>query len=430
MTKVHIIDNLPPEATAMLQALYSRSPNSVFEHLKKVETIGSDKFMANYYVGYGHASIGDCGSTTMFIEGVSMLAAKAIQHSPLYRGQEASTRYMDFTEANPVDSTNSTEGRAILDDWMKFYRESQEPLREYLRAEYPIQSGETEEVYTRAVNARAFDILRGFLPAGSRTNLSWHTDIRHAADHLAWLEQHPLTEVRVLAVDLREALHHRYPSSFPSYKQDKLWEAVAMRLYYEDRLAFSHGLALQVRRGPVAFWEPDNLRAIAAWRRKGMSLPPWMAQMGTVSSSFSLDFGSFRDLQRHRNMHMRMPVLRPREFSRWYIDSFPPGWRAGVESFIDEQNERICSLGVVKTDMQYFCGMGSTVSVFLEQNIPAFVYRVELRSSPSVHPTLRVIAQAEAAEFMQQVPDLPLHADLTPYAWDTRRGKQTITERT
>jgi len=81
MIDVIIIDDLPPETVAMLQALYSRSPQSVREHLLKVKA-GPEKFMARYYVGYNHKSIGDCGTTSIFIENVSMLAAKAIQDNP------------------------------------------------------------------------------------------------------------------------------------------------------------------------------------------------------------------------------------------------------------------------------------------------------------------------------------------------------------
>src|SRR3954470_22058500 len=77
--QIFTIDDVPPEDLAMLQALYSRSPASVTTHLDKVRSSGSSKFMSQYYVGYGHASIGDCGFTTVFIENYSMLAAKAIQ---------------------------------------------------------------------------------------------------------------------------------------------------------------------------------------------------------------------------------------------------------------------------------------------------------------------------------------------------------------
>lgn len=52
--EIHIIDgtDVPnPEDRAMVQALYSRDPRSVTEHLEKVRRVGSGKFMAQYYVG-------------------------------------------------------------------------------------------------------------------------------------------------------------------------------------------------------------------------------------------------------------------------------------------------------------------------------------------------------------------------------------------
>lgn len=77
--QIIIVDDVAPEPNAMLQALYSRSPKSVTEHLEQVKRVGAEKFMASYYVGYGHKSIGDCGTTSIFVENVSMLVAKAVQ---------------------------------------------------------------------------------------------------------------------------------------------------------------------------------------------------------------------------------------------------------------------------------------------------------------------------------------------------------------
>jgi len=81
---------------------------------------GAEKFMKNFYVGYGHKSIGDCGNATIFVEGVSMLAAKAIQDWRLYSGQEASTRYVDFSQQAFFDPTNSKNGKNILEAWRNF----------------------------------------------------------------------------------------------------------------------------------------------------------------------------------------------------------------------------------------------------------------------------------------------------------------------
>lgn len=56
------------ESEAMLQALHSRSTGGIRSHLEVLKKTGSDNFMSRFYVGYGHKSIGDCGSITIFIE--------------------------------------------------------------------------------------------------------------------------------------------------------------------------------------------------------------------------------------------------------------------------------------------------------------------------------------------------------------------------
>jgi thymidylate synthase ThyX len=88
-----------PEALAMLQAFYSRSAESI---VSRVERLGKDltsvkAALNKFYIGYGHQSIGDCGTVTVFVENVSILAAKALQENPLYNGQECSTRYIELS---------------------------------------------------------------------------------------------------------------------------------------------------------------------------------------------------------------------------------------------------------------------------------------------------------------------------------------------
>src|SRR5207253_5977813 len=124
--QIFIIDDLSPEDLAMLQALYSRSGESVVNHLEKVRKSGSGKFMQKFYVGYGHKSIADCGTTTLFLENVSLLAAKAVQDWALYSGQETSTRYIDMSKRDIVDPVDTPAAREILADWMRFYTDNQD----------------------------------------------------------------------------------------------------------------------------------------------------------------------------------------------------------------------------------------------------------------------------------------------------------------
>jgi thymidylate synthase ThyX len=199
MANIFLYDEYGPEDTAMMQALYSRSPESVEYHVEKVKKSGSGKFMERFYVGYGHASIADCGSTTLFIEGISMLGAKAIQDWPLYSGQETSTRYIDMSKQPMVDPVGTDASTAIQKRWLDFYIESSPAVIEYLREKYPRKENEEEKMYEKAIKARSFDILRGFLPAGITTQLSWHTNLRQAWDKLALLRYHPLEEIREAA---------------------------------------------------------------------------------------------------------------------------------------------------------------------------------------------------------------------------------------
>ena len=107
------------QAEAMLQALHSRSTGGIESHLRILEEKGAENFMEKFYVGYGHKSIGDCGSVTVFIEGVSMLAAKAVQDWRLYSGQEASTRYVDFSQQKFLNPAGAKEGEEIMEGWRK-----------------------------------------------------------------------------------------------------------------------------------------------------------------------------------------------------------------------------------------------------------------------------------------------------------------------
>jgi hypothetical protein len=91
-----IIDSLPPEESAMSQAIYARKPKSILYTILRILEKGAQNFMSMFYSGYGHNSIGDCGTLTLYFENISMLAAKAMQAWSLYNGQEASTRYLDF----------------------------------------------------------------------------------------------------------------------------------------------------------------------------------------------------------------------------------------------------------------------------------------------------------------------------------------------
>jgi thymidylate synthase ThyX len=426
---IFIVDNLHPEAVAMAQALYSRDPRSVATHLEKIAESGYEKFMATYYVGYGHKSIGDCGTTTIFAENISILAAKAIQDWRLYNGQEASTRYLDMAAQTLVDPVGTAESKGILDGWMDFYKKSLEALVPHLTEKFPIQEGEKQTVYEKAIKAKAFDIARGLLPAAVKTYASWHTNLRQAHDHLYQMTYHPLEEIRELAKTMRDSLIKKYPSSF-SHKDDEAEQSYTLEtaklLQYPDttlseNYSYTHNLDTTLL---------ESYKKIIAERPRKAELPSALGMAGTFTFNFYIDFGSYRDLQRHRSAILPMPLLTTAHgFHEWYINELPQSLQQEARDFIKAQSEKINNLPCDAVTKQYYCALGFNVACTMNATLPAALYIAEIRSGQTVHPTLRKIAQLMGASMKEVVPYAAVHCDMSDDIWNTRRGTQDIVKK-
>lgn len=430
MANIFLYDEYGPEDTAMMQALYSRSPESVEYHVEKVKKTGSGRFMERFYVGYGHASIADCGSTTLFIEGISMLGAKAIQDWPLYSGQETSTRYIDMSKQPMVDPVGTEASATIQKRWLDFYIESSPIVIEHLREKYPRKEDEDEKLYEKAIKARSFDILRGFLPAGITTQLSWHTNLRQAWDKLALLRYHPLVEIREAASGMIASLRERYPNSFSheEYETQEVYRRLVMeRESYFNPQDFPDELTVTTTVTNKAVAEQAEL---LSKRPMKTTLPFFLRSLGTFTFDFLLDFGSFRDAQRHRASIHQMPLLSTRfGFHPWYLEQLPGLVREQAEALIEEQKAAIDSLDASREEKQYYIAMGYRVPCRFTFDLPGLVYFAELRSGRLVHPTLRPIAQRMGDAIASRFPDIALHIDRDQDDWDVRRGAQDIAEK-
>lgn len=426
--EVYVLDNgaiIDSEAEAMLQALHSRSTGGINHHLGVLEEKGADNFMSKFYVGYGHKSIGDCGSTTIFIEGVSMLAAKAIQDGKLYSGQEASTRYVDFSEQRFVNPLGTNEGKDILESEREFYLGILNPLRDFFRESFPIQEGEREGMYEKAIGARAFDVARGFLPAGASTNLAWHSNLRQISDRLLFLRHHPLREVRNVAETIEEAVMETHPNSFSDkrYPETEDYQNLIASIYFYQDITCP---GLKISDNVDVFTLGDYKDLINA-RPEKTELPKFLSQLGKVSADFKLDFGSFRDLQRHRAIEQRMPLLTTvLGFNEWYLENMPSDVRKNTEEFLMNIKWKIESLDTSPEIRQYYIPMGYNVANSISGDLPSMVYMAELRSTSAVHPTLRKIAR-DIGNYMQDELRVRIHLADETDRFDIKRGDQDIT---
>ncbi len=428
MAKIFVFDEFNPEDNAMLQALYSRSASSVVDHVEKVRKSGSGKFMETFYLGYGHSSIADCGSTTIFIEKLSILADKAIQDWPLYSGQETSTRYIDMSKQEIIDPLGTDESKLILQSWMDFYISSQEVLKNHIKGLYPKKSDEDDGIYQKAVNARCFDIMRGFLPAGITTQLSWHSNLRQASDKLSLMRHWPLKEVREISDSIWKNLKEKYSHSFSN-------ELFENQENYREYLMKEYGYYISEKiDNDFSFYTDIKHDELVKYcdlfdkRSSKTGFPQFLAELGIVRFDFLLDFGSFRDLQRHRNGVCRMPLLTLKHgFNDWYLSQLPEDLKVQAEDLIKTQINRINKLEISEEERQYYISLGFNVACRVSYGLPGACYVIELRSGTTVHPTLRKIAHKMSNEIMKIFPELKLQSDMSKDDWDIRRGTQDIT---
>ena len=418
------------ESEAMLQALHSRSTEGIDGHLEILAEKGSEKFMSTFYVGYGHKSIGDCGSATLFIEGVSMLAAKAIQDWKLYSGQESSTRYIDFAEQAFMNPAGSSEGEEIVETWRTFYLKAVNEMQTVLKERFPLGEGEKESVYNKAIAARAFDTTRGFLPAGATTNLAWHGNLRQFADKVTQLRHHPLAEVREIAEATEQALLTAFPNSFTDkrYETSEEYTKLVMNTHYYHHDVDCPKLKL-VRNGI----DVDRLathREVLEKRPQYAELPKSLGTLGEVEFDYLLDFGSFRDIQRHRAITQRMPLLTSDiGFNDWYLDELSDSLKAEATDLIAELKAKTDALDISPEAKQYYVPMGYNVACNFSGDLPAVVYMVELRATRFVHPTLRYQA-ADMANILSDTfasAGLTIHLDQDIDRFDVKRGEHDIT---
>jgi len=418
-----------PESEAMLQALHSRSVGGIRAHLETLARTGADKFMSTFYVGYGHKSIGDLGTATVFIEGVSMLVAKAIQDWRLYAGQESSTRYIDFAEQTFLNPAGSDKGTLIQERWRQFYLDGVAEMKDVLARRYPQQPGEADGTYQKAINARVFDTMRAFLPAGATTNLAWHGNLRQFADEIALLRHHPLKEVRHVAITVEGALLEAFPNSFTTkrYKETERYNEEVMRNYYYD----APGTEFELTRVNISKTLLDEYGRVLSGRPPKTELPRQIAECGTLQFEFLLDFGSFRDIQRHRAVTQRMPILTTRHgFHPWYLGEQPELLRKKAEALLAIQEQDIKKLDLSPEEQQYYIAMGYQTANRLTGDLHALTYLVELRSTRFVHPTLRQRARQMAEKMHELFYDhgLVLHLDEDPDRFDVKRGEQDIVQ--
>lgn len=467
--EMHEKDETNPSIEELADAVAASRLPQLDGALEKAST-----FMSKWAVEYGHNSLKDSSVDRFAIEGVSQRAAKLLEHSQLGAFQEKSTRYLDFGKDDLVFSRDllasqwGEEAKWQSRQMMVAYREFLDRMKAHFEKALPRREFKTEAAWKRTAHARAFDVARYMLPCSVRTSLGATLPSRETERHISALLASPHEEIRTIAAQMRDestklnpgllrhvqantylertlgplvevagslGLTNSVEASEPSVElawitPDLEWIALASAIAATERIPVGVGrIRDQLRQaGPEA---AARVARAALEPRGAHDEWPKEFAVGQIGFDLVLDFGAWRDLQRHRvGLQMRArPTSRlgysiPPELRDPSLSDALEHYRRGMDR-TTEFHARIARERPFDAD--YVAALGHHCAWTCAMDLRQWAYLVELRSGASGHSSYRDIAHRMARLVM---PHVPLLAPYLRVDWSGETDRRAAEERT
>ncbi len=469
---------VPEEVVAVLFSKYSRSVHSIRKNfldlvkdpesgfkgiLDTVSGSGSNDaftaalakardFFRRILVEYGDDSVGELGMAHVACEGVSQIAAKAIESARLSSPLEKSTRYVVFDKGSYhkpsaiMNSKFAADYAGVCDELFETYSSGIEPTKAFVREKWPISdfdfngkkiaemADETEikrakTAYESSVKAKALDILRYYLPASTVTNLGVTANGRAFEYLISKLMSDELEEVRGIGKLMHEELSKVVPSlvkraapsnyltetkkgmravaaaklsgtrikkqptvTLASYDKDAEIKVVAAALYQ-----FSHHPLSQLLKMVKKMTAEERMRVIDEYmgkRSNRRERPLRAAEAAYYQFDVLSDYGAYRDLQRHRIM-TQIPQLLTVEHG---YDTPPEMAEAGFDKEFHRCMKKAATVyrkiaAEMPLEAQYAIPLAYRIRYIMQFNLREAYHLIELRSVPQGHPSYRHVVQ-------------------------------------
>lgn len=455
---VYALHGLPPEIVAVLFAQVSRSPAGFRENLLKLmeedglsapATRGFDQarasaFHEKWVLGYGHSSVAEHAGLHFAIEGLSILAAKAVEDCRLAAFTEKSSRYQVFDldhfhwPAEWRGDPREPAARRLVAELFSTYGEVYAELHAQLESSQPRPADLGHKAWRQTLHAAACDSARYLLPAGARTSLGLSCNARCAAHLIRKLRAHALAELRELGDRLEEEgrqitpvlLKHARPSAWQVGLEPSLervlphveeqepdpprvrlvdWEEDAAVKVVADWLVQRRGCGLEEARRRAAGLGVQGRADVLERALAGLGAheaPPRAFEQVMLSVEFCLDYGAFRDLQRHRMLSPTVPQLG----CRWGWE-LPPALQGGRLAQVEDLLGRVAVLWRDLAERSeaaaaYLVPMAFRQRFCLRMNLREAEHLVHLRSGVAGHPSYRSGAQLLHAQLAKALPEL------------------------
>jgi thymidylate synthase ThyX len=462
---VFALVNLPEVVKGALFARYSRSAKSL-RRLFLDEFVGdldisgdqsidatvglrrAEELYDRVFFEYGDDSVAQLGGVHLACEQASNLLTKVLEWGRLMSYLEQSTRYIAYDtriggryryyrDPEVLGSALGTRYVGDMDRLFDAYAELVPILADVFRERFPKEPDDTDFVYRQAIRAKAFDSLRGILPAASLSNVGIYGTGQGYEQLLLRMRAHPLPEARAYADLMLSELRKVIPSFLKRVDLDDrgvAWSTylASTRTAMEDiaeRLFPSGAVVDDVPAVQLVEFDPDaEVKLVTAMlyqyahapetaieaRVRAMSVDERLAvvrayageranrrhkpgrALERVQYRFDVlaDYGAFRDLQRHRMLTIEWQALSPRHgYTRPDAVDL-----AGQTDAFDAAMQRSSNLYEAlaqrfPSQAPYAVSLAYKVRFMLQLNAREAMHLIELRSTPQGHPAYRVVAQ-------------------------------------
>jgi thymidylate synthase ThyX len=435
----------------------------------------AEEFYERVLVGYGDDSVAELAGAHVAVEQVSTLAAKAVEDSRIgISPLEKSTRYVRFDRTGADGGYLYHRGPELAhpdyaraaDALFQTYSALVEPATLAIRERFPQEEGETERAWKSATRAKALDLLRGLLPAGTLTNLGLFGNGRAFEYLITKMAAHELPECQALATDLHRELSLVIPAFVRRALDERYGGPAAERLAFVRTATSRH--ASRGRPTPIepgvhlveydrdaekkvvaaALFPHSNLpfdeqtgdagavlESLLADRANRRQRPPRALEHAQYVFEIVANFAAYRDLHRHRMLTQDRQLLGT---SLGY--DLPPGlaelgmqdaFARAVEAAAGAHSRLQRDLGPAVA--QYAVPLAFHVRWYFRVNLREIYHLCELRTTPQGHPDYRWIAQEMFRRVSEVHPRLASYArfvDLGPGdELERRKSEQKIDEK-
>ena len=455
---VFALVNLPETVKGALFARYSRYPGTLRRLFldefadslpagtawEGTEGRRAAELYERVFVGYGDDSVAQLGGAHVACEWVSNVLTKVLQRPRLASYLEQSTRYIAYDGPMPDGRYRyhrepglGQQYETAMDTLFDIYAGLLPEMRRWVDETWPRRDDVSEAAHTRAVNAKALDLLRGLLPAASLSHMGIYASGQSYEQLILHLLAHPLPEARHYGEGLLTAVKAVMPSFVARVERpDRGGEWIDFLT--RRRLAAEQQVARLGLDRPVSESRPtvrlldvegDEIRLLSALlfesaqareedirrhveslsaderarilrelvgergnrrHRPGRGFESLRYRFEVVS-----DYGAFRDLQRHRMLTIQWQSLTP----HLGADMPEEVSVAGLDEIYQEALEvsrseyaRLVSEGLADRAPYALC-LAYRIRYVLDLNAREAMHLIELRSGREGHPAYRAIAQ-------------------------------------